>query len=58
MFGNMFLGGENMEKEIKTKQLLCKVPEDIHLAFKIKTLEKGTTMAEVINKAIKQYLEK
>jgi predicted HicB family RNase H-like nuclease len=42
----------------KWKQLTIRIPEEVHRALKIRVAEEGGSMAEVIEKLVREYLVK
>lgn len=43
---------------MKKKQILIRIDEDVHTDFKTKVAKNKTSIQEVLEKAIKEYLDK
>ena len=40
-----------------TKTIIVRIPDDMHRAFRLATVERGEAMTEVIRRAITAYIE-
>jgi len=47
-----------MEKNDKRKQLILRIPENLHREFKVNTAKKGQSMGEVAVELIRKYLQR
>ena len=40
------------------KKVIIRLPEDVHKEFKLKVIENNTSIQEILEKAVKEYLKK
>ena len=40
------------------KKIIIRLPEDVHKEFKLKVIENNTSIQDVLEKAVKEYLKK
>ena len=40
------------------KKVIIRLPEDVHKEFKLKVIENNTSIKDILEKAVKEYLKK
>lgn len=40
------------------KKIIIRLPEDVHKEFKLKVIENNTSIQDILEKAVKEYLKK
>lgn len=40
------------------KKVIIRLPEDVHKEFKLKVIENNTSIQDILEKAVKEYLKK
>ena len=40
------------------KKVVIRLPEDVHKEFKLKVIENNTSIQDILEKAVKEYLKK
>ena len=45
-------------KRQEQKKVIIRLPEDVHKEFKLKVIENNTSIQDILEKAVKEYLKK